>query len=181
MKIVRESPICGPARAESPTSPKPRATPWVPCSPFVRPVRAKVSINTAPILLPLQGVGIYALIPRALPWAMHLLPFQGAPFRACSFIMCACFATCHLAQNRADCFWIISTLPKSAVWFRFFNFETKLQFAFHIHNSERDFIGPGGTKKKQNAAEGHGGPENKKGAPRMRSALFIENALTFRE
>jgi len=46
------------------------------------PVRAKVSINTAPILLPLQGVGIYALIPRALPWAMHLLPFQGAPFRA---------------------------------------------------------------------------------------------------
>ena len=34
---------------------------------------------------------------------------------------------------------------------------------------------------KQNAAEGHGDPENKKGAPRMRSALFIENALTFRE
>ena len=82
MKIVRENPICDPARAESPTSPKPRATPWVPCSPFVRPVRAKVSINTAPKLLPLQGVGIYALIPRALPWAMHLLPFQGAPFRA---------------------------------------------------------------------------------------------------
>ena len=86
-------------------------------------------------------------------------------FALCSFIMCACFATCYLAQNRADCFWIITTLPKSAVWFRFFNFETKLQFAFHIHNSERDFIEPCGTKKKQNAAEGHGGPENKKRRP----------------
>ncbi|MBD9027014.1 MAG: hypothetical protein EGQ96_00555 [Prevotella sp.] len=34
------------------------------------------------ILLPLQGVGVYALIPRALPWAENWLPFQGAPFRA---------------------------------------------------------------------------------------------------
>ena len=42
------------------------------------PVRAKVKANRSPILLPLQGVGVYALIPRALPWAMHLLPFQGA-------------------------------------------------------------------------------------------------------
>ena len=46
------------------------------------PVRAKVKANHSPILLPLQGVGVYALIPRALPWAMNWLPFQGAPFRA---------------------------------------------------------------------------------------------------
>ena len=46
------------------------------------PVRAKVKINRSPILLPLQGVGVYTLIPRALPWAGDWLPFQGAPFRA---------------------------------------------------------------------------------------------------
>jgi len=42
------------------------------------PVRAKVKVNRSPILLPLQGVGVYTLIPRALPWAMNWLPFQGA-------------------------------------------------------------------------------------------------------
>ena len=46
------------------------------------PVRAKVKANRSPILLPLQGVGVYTLIPRALPWAVNWLPFQGAPFRA---------------------------------------------------------------------------------------------------
>ena len=30
------------------------------------------------MLLPLQGVGVYTLIPRALPWAENWLPFQGA-------------------------------------------------------------------------------------------------------
>ena len=40
------------------------------------PVRAKVKINRSPILLPLQGVGVYVLIPRALPWARDLLGFQ---------------------------------------------------------------------------------------------------------
>ena len=45
------------------------------------PVRAKVKINRSPILLPLQGVGVYALIPRAPAWAVNWLPFQGAPFR----------------------------------------------------------------------------------------------------
>ena len=69
-------------RAESPTSPEPRATPWVPCPQSLRPVRAKVKSNRSPILLPLQGVGVYVLIPRALPWAVNWLPFQGAPFRA---------------------------------------------------------------------------------------------------
>ena len=48
----------------------------------LRPVRAKVKVNRSPILLPLQGVGVYTLIPRALPWAVNWLPFQGAPFRA---------------------------------------------------------------------------------------------------
>ena len=46
------------------------------------PVRAKVKVNYSPILLPLQGVGAYTLIPRSLPWALDWLPFQGAPFRA---------------------------------------------------------------------------------------------------
>ena len=30
------------------------------------------------MLLPLQGEGLYALVPRALPWAEDWLPFQGA-------------------------------------------------------------------------------------------------------
>ena len=67
----------GPARAESPTSLQPRATPWVPYPHSLRPVRAKVKANRSPILLPLQGVDVYALIPRALPWAVNWLPFQG--------------------------------------------------------------------------------------------------------
>ena len=54
----------------------------MPCSPFLRPVGAKVKGNHLPILLPLQGVVVYTLIPRALPWAEDWLPFQGAPFRA---------------------------------------------------------------------------------------------------
>ena len=47
------------------------------------PVRAKVKINHSPILLPLQGVSVYALIPRALPWAEDWLPFQGARGEGC--------------------------------------------------------------------------------------------------
>ena len=45
--------------------------------PHLRPVRAKVKANRSPILLPLQGVGLYTLIPRALPWLR-----TGCPFRA---------------------------------------------------------------------------------------------------
>ena len=78
----RNKRLCGPARAESPTSLQPRATPWVPYPQSLRPVRAKVKVNRLSILLPLQGVGVYALIPRALPWVLNWLPFQGAPFRA---------------------------------------------------------------------------------------------------
>ena len=47
------------------------------------PVRAKVKINHSPILLPLQGVSIYALIPRVLPWALDWQPFQGARGEGC--------------------------------------------------------------------------------------------------
>ena len=46
--------------------------------PHLRPVRAKVINNRLPILLPLQGEGLYTLVPRALPWAGNWLPFQGA-------------------------------------------------------------------------------------------------------
>ena len=46
--------------------------------PHLRPVRAKVINNRLPILLPLQGEGLYTLVPRALPWAEDWLPFQGA-------------------------------------------------------------------------------------------------------
>ena len=69
-------------RPERATSSQPRATPWVLCPHSLRPVRAKVKVNHSPILLPLQGVGVYTLIPRVLPWALNWLPFQGAPFRA---------------------------------------------------------------------------------------------------
>ena len=61
---------------------RPWATPWVPCPHSLRPVRAKVKVNRLSILLPLQDVGVYALIPRSLPWAENWLPFQGPPFRA---------------------------------------------------------------------------------------------------
>ena len=81
--------VCGQARAESPTSPQPRATPWVPYPHSLRPVRAKVKANHSPILLPLQGVGVYALIPRALPWALDWLPFQGARGEGCG-ARCPC-------------------------------------------------------------------------------------------
>ena len=45
----------GPARAESPTSSEPRATPWVPCSPHLRPVRAKVINNRCAHTFALTG------------------------------------------------------------------------------------------------------------------------------
>ena len=35
---------------------------------------------------------------------LNTLPFRALLFALCSFIMCACFATCYLAQNRADIF-----------------------------------------------------------------------------
>ena len=47
------------------------------------PERAKVEINRSPILLPLQGVGVCTLIPRALPWAGDWLPFQGTRSEGC--------------------------------------------------------------------------------------------------
>ena len=47
------------------------------------PVRAKAKANHLPLLLPLQGVGVYALVPRALPWAKNWLPFQGARGEGC--------------------------------------------------------------------------------------------------
>ena len=102
------SPICGPARAESPTSPQPRATPWVPCSQSLRPVRAKVKVNHSPILLPLQGVGDYTLIPRALPWAMNWLPFQGARGEGCGG--CPFQGRWRLFTN-LDFYGILNTLP----------------------------------------------------------------------
>ena len=62
--------------------PSPWQRPGCHCPHSLRPVRAKVKANRSPILLPLQGVGVYTLIPRALPWAVDWLPFQGVPFRA---------------------------------------------------------------------------------------------------
>ena len=67
----------------------PGQRPGYTCPHSLRPVRAKVKANRSPILLPLQGVGVYALIPRALPWAMHLLPFQGARGEGCG-ARCPC-------------------------------------------------------------------------------------------
>ena len=54
--------------------------------------------------MPLQGVGVYMLIPRALPWAEDWLPFQGAPFRA--LFVYHVRMLCHLlfGKNRAEIF-----------------------------------------------------------------------------
>ena len=62
------------------------------------------------MLLLLQSVGVYVLIPRVLPWAENWLPFQGAPFALCSFIMWCML--CHLlfGSNRAEIFWNLNTL-----------------------------------------------------------------------
>ena len=92
--------------------PSPGQRPGCHCPHSLRPVRAKVKANRSPILLPLQGVGVYTLTPRALPWAGDWQPFQGTPFAICSFIMCVCFATYCLAKKRADIFWILNTLLK---------------------------------------------------------------------
>ncbi len=112
---MRKSPVRGPAWAESPASPEPRATPWVPYPHSLRPVRAKVKVNRSPILLPLQGVDVYTLIPRALPWAGDWLPFQGAPFRA--LFVYHVRMLCHLlfGKKRAEFFFgILNTyLPFS--------------------------------------------------------------------
>ena len=48
---------------------------------------------------------VYVLIPRALPWAVDWLPFQGAPFRALFVYhvrMLCRHAIC--SQNRAEIF-----------------------------------------------------------------------------
>ena len=63
------------------------------------PVRAKVKANHSPLLLPLQGVGVYTLIPRALPWAENWLPFQGARGEGCGASTVAHFARKVRATN----------------------------------------------------------------------------------
>ena len=65
----------GSARAESPTSSEPRASPWVSCSPHLRPVRAKVINNRCAHTFALTGRG--ALYPGtqgvALGWELAAL------------------------------------------------------------------------------------------------------------
>ena len=58
----------------------------------LRPVRAKVWANGWLLLLPLQGVGNGGMVPRALPWARDLLPFQGARGEGCGDSTVAHFA-----------------------------------------------------------------------------------------
>ena len=111
-RLCGKSLICGPTRAESPTSPQPRATPWVPYPHSLRPVRAKVKVNCSPILLPLQGVGVYTLIPRALPWAENWLPFQGARFRALFIYHVRMQPPLTIPQNRAEIFLHFAPPPK---------------------------------------------------------------------
>ena len=50
-----ENLVCGPVRAESPTSLEPRATPWVPCPHSLRPVRAKVKSTVCPYFCPYRA------------------------------------------------------------------------------------------------------------------------------
>ena len=94
MEIVRKSlsaALRG-LKAQQVHSPGQRPGYHVPHS--LRPVRAKVKANHSPILLPLQGVGVYTLIPRALPWAVDWLPFQGAP--VCALFVYVVHMLCHL-------------------------------------------------------------------------------------
>ena len=70
---------------ERAASSQPRATPWVSAYKRLRPVRAKVTPNRSPLLLPLQGVGNGDMVPRALPWALDLLGFQPAQGRRQGF------------------------------------------------------------------------------------------------
>ena len=76
------------------------------------PVRAKVKANCSPILLPLQGVGVYTLIPRALPWAENWLPFQGARFRALFIYHVRMQPPLTIPQNRAEIFLHFAPPPK---------------------------------------------------------------------
>ena len=82
---------CG-ERPERAASSEPRATPWVSAYKRQRPVRAKVWANGWLLLLPLQGVGNGDMVPRALPWARDLLPFQGARGEGCGDSIVAHFA-----------------------------------------------------------------------------------------
>ena len=84
----------------------PGQRPGYTCPHSLRPVRAKVKVNHLPILLPLQGVGVYALIPRALPWAINWLPFQGAPLRALFVYHGACFATYYFDLKSCRVFFL---------------------------------------------------------------------------
>ena len=53
------------------------------------------------MLLPLQGEGLYTLVPRALPWAMDWLPFQGARGEGSNFCngVAGCAAVRWLASD----------------------------------------------------------------------------------
>ncbi len=63
----------GPARAESPTSSEPRATPWVPGYKALRPVRAKVWANGCLLLLPLQGAGAVRTLTQGVALGSELV------------------------------------------------------------------------------------------------------------
>ena len=86
-------------RPERAASSEPRATPWVSMYKRLRPVRAKVWANGWLLLLPLQGVGSGGMVPRALPWARDLLPFQGARGEGCGDSTVAHFARKVRATN----------------------------------------------------------------------------------
>ena len=45
----------------------------------------------------------HSLVSLKIP-ILNTLPFRALLFALCSFIMCACFATFYLAQNRAEIF-----------------------------------------------------------------------------
>ena len=60
---MRKSPVCGPARAESPASPQPRATPWVPFAhTFALTRRGRLCTDTQGAAL---GCGLTALSGRS--------------------------------------------------------------------------------------------------------------------
>ena len=61
----------------------PRASPWVNTDANLSPCKGKSFIITKYLkLLPLQGALLFAIIPRAMPWARSFCPFRacGANF-----------------------------------------------------------------------------------------------------
>ena len=105
MEIVRKSLVCGPARAESPTSPKPRATPWVPCPPFPTPCKGKSKSQPFAHTFALTGRGRLYTDTQGVALGCGLAALSGRSFSR--FVRFSCAHALPLVvwqKNRAENF-----------------------------------------------------------------------------